>query len=87
LVTNGNIATGLSGWSTGAYANHSKITGITATVDNVEFKWANNVYYGDSNQVTGRAGASLHLVGTATSQGIHQDIGVTTAGQQYIASV
>jgi hypothetical protein len=38
LVTNGNIATGLSGWGTDAYANHSKISGITATVDNGQYK-------------------------------------------------
>lgn len=85
---NGNIATGLSGWSTAAYANHSKVSGITATVDNSQFKFANSVYYDNAtNVVSSTTGNSLHLVGTAANQGIHQDIGVTTNGVQYIASV
>ncbi len=89
LAINGNIATGLSGWATGAYANHSKVSGITATVDNAQFKFSNQVYYDNAstNAVTSTTGNSLHLTGTAANQGIHQDIGVTTNGVQYIASV
>ncbi len=87
LAINGNIATGLSGWATGAYANHSKVSGVTATVDNAQYKFNNSVYYDNTtNNVSSSSGASLHLVGTAANQGIHQDIGVTTTGVQYIAS-